>query len=167
MIRLAILMGRAMTSGGAFGERARRLIAPRLHLIPGIRRMLIDGRTPPLHNSALVQRQWRRPELAGTLCPNALIDGHRRLDDLTDGAFVLITTAPLTYHQRQLLEQRRVRVITPTRGEQLYRWLRRGRARAALVRPDNTVMRAGRNLEQLCRIAPPSPQTHEAQVSAP
>jgi 3-(3-hydroxy-phenyl)propionate hydroxylase len=165
MIRLAILMGRAMTSGGRIGDRARRMIAPRLHLVPGLRRMLTEGRTPPLHDSALVHRRRRRSELAGTLCPNPLIDGSRRLDDLTGGAFVLITGTTLTDHQRRALEQRRVSVITAAPGERLHRWL--GRDRAALVRPDKTVMWAGRDLEHVCRIAPPSPCAHDSEATRP
>jgi hypothetical protein len=40
------------------------------------------------------------------------------------------------------------------RGSELARWLRRGHATAAIIRPDRTVMCAGRNLSALCEVVP-------------
>ncbi len=40
VIRLAVLTGRVMSGGGRAGELLRRLIAPRLRLLPGVRRHL-------------------------------------------------------------------------------------------------------------------------------
>ena len=62
MIRLARLMGLSMTHGGRAGDVLRKLVAPRLHWIPGLRDRLLDSETPPLHKSALVERR-RRPQV--------------------------------------------------------------------------------------------------------
>ena len=75
LIKLAKLVGAAMTRGGRAGNVLRKLIAPRLHLVPGLRDRILDSETPPLHPSTLVHRSsfgWR--SLAGRLCPNALLD---------------------------------------------------------------------------------------------
>jgi 3-(3-hydroxy-phenyl)propionate hydroxylase len=149
-----MLMGRAMTAGGELGNLARRLIVPRLRLIPGFRHKILDSKTPPLHRSALVHHGGRVRELAGTLCPNPVIDGHKRLDDLFAGQFVLVTSRPLTTAQQARLDARGAAVLTAAPGDELHRWLRRGRAHAALVRPDRTVMRADRDLNRLCHAVP-------------
>ena len=74
MIRLAKLVGTVMTGGGEFGRMARRLVAPGLHHLPGIRQHVLDSRTPPLRRTALVARSRLGRSLAGQLCPNAPID---------------------------------------------------------------------------------------------
>jgi 3-(3-hydroxy-phenyl)propionate hydroxylase len=155
MIRLAILVGWAMTGGGAPGNLMRHAIAPRLRLIPGLRSKVVDSRTPPLRRSALVHRrriprQLAGTQLAGTLCPNPVLADGGRLDDLVAGRLTLVTTAPLSATQRAHLAERAAVVVTSP-GDELHRWLRRYLARAAVVRPDGTVMRAGRDVDRLCR----------------
>jgi len=39
-------------------------------------------------------------------------------------------------------------------GSDLDGWLRKGRARAAIVRPDRAVMQASRNIEAICDAMP-------------
>ncbi|WP_460369016.1 bifunctional 3-(3-hydroxy-phenyl)propionate/3-hydroxycinnamic acid hydroxylase MhpA, partial [Actinocorallia lasiicapitis] len=76
MIQMAKAMGVAMTSGGEIGTLLRRVIAPRLHRIPGFSHLVLDGRTPALRRTTLVARPRLGRGLAGTLCPNAaLADG--------------------------------------------------------------------------------------------
>ena len=48
LIQLAKLVGASMTQGGRAGDLLRRAIAPRLHLVPGLRDRLLDSETPPL-----------------------------------------------------------------------------------------------------------------------
>ena len=146
LIQLAKLIGAAMTQGGRAGDLLRRVIAPRLHWIPGLRERLLDSETPPLHPSALVERRTRRKSLNGRLCPNAILPDHSRLDDASTGGFMLISTVPPSSQQRAILADRSVRVVQTTAGSQLHDWLSAGHAAAALVRPDYTVMRAGRDL---------------------
>ena len=69
LIRLAKLVGVAMTQGGRAGDLLRKAIAPRLHRMPGLRDRLLDGETPPLRRSALVDGTRTPQSLNGRLCP--------------------------------------------------------------------------------------------------
>jgi 3-(3-hydroxy-phenyl)propionate hydroxylase len=143
MIRLAMIVGAAMTRGGHAGDLLRRLIAPRLHMVPGMRAKILDGTTPRLRPGSLVhRRRWQRG-LVGTLCPNTMVDGSRRFDDVADGSFVLVTSDPGE------VETGGVLALHVQRGEPLFAWLQSGRVVAALVRPDGTVMAAGSRDEVL------------------
>jgi len=64
MIDLALLVGRAMTAGGEVGDRLRRTLVPRMHLLPGMRNKITDSMTPPLPRSALVHKTYRPRQLA-------------------------------------------------------------------------------------------------------
>ena len=140
MIRLAIVVGVAMTRGGRLGDVLRRLIAPRLHLVPGMRERVLGGATPALSPSALVERKrWRRRGLAGTLCPNLSLDDGRRFDEVAAGRFAVVTTTPMT------VEQPDTAVVEVRKGDPLHSWLTGGRATTALVRPDGTVMASSRS----------------------
>jgi 3-(3-hydroxy-phenyl)propionate hydroxylase len=150
MIRLALTVGRSMTGGGNLGNLVRRVVLPRLRLAPGLRDKVVDSTTPALHSSALVRKARRRYQLAGTLCPNPLLpDGHR-LDDILGQGFAWITTSPLGAEAEASLRRRGVVVLVAQPGSALATWLRRGRATAAIVRPDRTVMRTGRDVAELC-----------------
>ena len=93
----------------------------------------------------------RRPgELAGTLCPNPLLPGGERLDDVVGAGFAFITTGPLGGADQALLHRRGVATLVADRDTELEKWLRRARVAAAVVRPDRTVMRAGRDPAALC-----------------
>jgi 3-(3-hydroxy-phenyl)propionate hydroxylase len=109
MIRLAKLLGVAMTEGGEFGNLLRRVLMPRLHFLPGLRNRVLSSETPALRRSELVLRPRFRRGLAGTLCPA------RNPDELT--------------------------TVTPESHPDLADWLRKGGARAAVVRPDGVVLR--------------------------
>jgi 3-(3-hydroxy-phenyl)propionate hydroxylase len=143
-----------MTQGGRAGDLLRRAIAPRLHWIPGLRDRLLDGETPPLRRSTLVEGRSLRGSLNGRLCPNSLVADSVRYDDVTRGAFVLVTGEPLSPEQRTLLAGRGTEVLEVAPGSPLYEWLAEGKAAAALVRPDFTVMRAGTDVAGLCEAAP-------------
>lgn len=150
MISLALAMGWAMTAGGHVGNMVRRTVAPRLRWVPGLRDKLTHGTTPRLHESALVIKSRTPGHLAGTLCPNpALADG-RRLDTVLGNGFALITaTRPLAF-QRGMLEEHGTVVHVAEPGGEVERWLRRGHATAAIVRPDRTVMCSGHDVWKLC-----------------
>ena len=154
MIQLAKLIGVSMTRGGRAGDLLRKAIAPRLHWIPGLRDRLLDGETPPLRRSALVERRGHRNPLNGRLCPNALLTDGTRYDDVTRGGFVLVTGVPLSPQQRAVLADRGTEVLEVKPHSPLYKWLADGKAAAALVRPDFTVLRAGRDVAELCEAAP-------------
>ena len=154
LIKLAKLIGASMTQGGRAGDLLRKAIAPRLHWIPGLRDRLLDSETPPLRRSALVEGRRPRKSLNGRLCPNALLADGTRYDDVTRGGFVLVTGVPLSRQQRDVLESRGTEVLEVAPGSPLYKWLADGKAAAALVRPDFTVLRAGRDVGELCELAP-------------
>jgi 3-(3-hydroxy-phenyl)propionate hydroxylase len=109
-------------------------------------------------------RSFRPGDLAGTLCPNPVVAQDLRFDDVVGRRFALVTSSPLTDAQRDQLGRRGAVVISATPGDDLGRWLHRGRARGAIVRPDRTVMQTGRNLDALCAAVPtfttPAPYPH-------
>ncbi|GAA3439035.1 hypothetical protein GCM10018954_086550 [Kutzneria kofuensis] len=74
MIRLAKLLGAAMTEGGEFGNLLRRVVMPRLHLVPGLKNRVLSSETPALRRSELVRRPRFRRSLAGSLCPGLMPD---------------------------------------------------------------------------------------------
>jgi len=154
MIRLALTMGWAMTAGGRLGNLIRRSLAPRLHLIPGVRTRLVNSRTTPLRRSALIIKSRRPRQLAGSLCPNPVLRDGVRLDTFLGNGFGFITTKPLDPKQSEALGLRGTKVIAAQSGTELAQWLRRGRAAAAIIRPDLTVMQTGRRPASLCDAIP-------------
>ena len=159
LILLALTVGQVMTAGGRLGTALRRLVAPRLRFVPGLAARLLDSRTPALSRSALVRSgrgggRLRGPGLAGTLCPNAVTATGERLDDVVGSGFALITTVPVSREQKDALEQRHASIHVAPPGAELAEWLDRGGVRAAIVRPDFTVMSADRNLATLCAKLP-------------
>lgn len=151
LIRLALNVGRAMTGGARVGNALRRAVLPRLRLLPGLRDKVVDSTTPALASSALVCRA--RGRLGGTLCPNPRLRDGRRLDDVLGTGFALITTRKLGAADEAALRRRGFVVLVARPGDALTRWLRNGRATAAVIRPDRTVARAGRDVSTLCAWA--------------
>jgi 3-(3-hydroxy-phenyl)propionate hydroxylase len=154
MIGLALGIGWAMTAGGRLGNALRRTIAPRMHLIPGLRSKIVDGTTPALRRSAFVIKGRVPRQLAGTLCPNPVLTDRQRLDTVFGNGFALVTTTSPPAFQCALLKEHGAVVHIAAPGSELARWLRRGNATAAIIRPDRTVMCAGRNLSRLCAVMP-------------
>jgi 3-(3-hydroxy-phenyl)propionate hydroxylase len=153
MIRYALAVGAAMTAGGEVGNLLRRVVVPRLHLIPGVRKKIVDSATPALHSSEVVKSSGRR-RLAGRLCPNPVLADGQRLDDVVGPRFALITSAPLSPSRQNAMASRGAVVVMALPGTELHLWLRTGRATAAVVRPDRTVLCASRNLAEVCDAVP-------------
>jgi 3-(3-hydroxy-phenyl)propionate hydroxylase len=153
-IRLAKLTGALMTQGGEAGNLLRRVAAPRLRLVPGIKEQVLDSETPALRRSDLVvRRPWRRT-MAGRLCPNAALPDGRRFDDAAAGRFAVVTLTALPTEQRDRVRRRGAVLLMAAPGTGLHRWLRQGRADAAIVRPDGAVLQAGRDLAGICAALP-------------
>ncbi len=152
MIRLALGVGWAMTAGGRFGNMMRRLVVTRLRLAPGLRSKVVDSRTPSLRRSTFVRRSRSPRELAGTLCPNPKLADGRRLDTVLSDGFAVITVVRPTAAQQRTLETRGAAVHVAEGAAA--KWLRGGRAAAAIVRPDRTVMCTGRDLADICAVLP-------------
>jgi 3-(3-hydroxy-phenyl)propionate hydroxylase len=154
LIRLALAVGRSMTAGGEFGNLLRRAVVPRMRHIPGLRDKVVDSTTPALRHSALVNRTRGGRHLAGTLCPNPKRADGRRLDEVLGNRFALITTRPPGDKQRRQLDERGAVLHVTAPNSELAEWLRRGHVSDAIVRPDRTVMAAGRNQTKLCDAMP-------------
>lgn len=150
LIRLAKLVGTAMTEGGEFGNLLRRVLAPRLHRVPAFASHILNSETPALQRTELVTRRRLGSSLPGRLCPNApLGDGHR-FDAVAGGQFSVITFGCPSAKQAADLQRLGAVLVTAPVGTVLGEWLRGGKATAALVRPDGTVMCASRNLSAVC-----------------
>ena len=152
MIGVALMVGRAMTSGGRFGNMLRRNIIPWIHRLPGLRERVIDSRTPPLCRSALVHRTRLPGRLGGTMCPNAAVSSTQRLDDVLGNGFAIVTTQAPSAEVRQCAERYGATVHIALPGSDLAEWLRHGHAGAAIIRPDRTVLRAGRDVGELASL---------------
>ena len=149
MILMAVSVGAAMTGGGRLGDLIRQVVFPRLQNLPlpGTRTSAADGWRPGLHRSALVIKSRIPGQLAGTLCPNPVLGDGLRFDEVVGNRFALISSSPLSDAQRNELSSRGAAVVPAAPGSEFDRWLRSGRANAALVRPDRAVMQAGRNIQ--------------------
>src|SRR6185312_6876462 len=154
MIRLALTVGWAMTAGGELGNLIRSLVVTRMKFVPGLRSKVIDSRTPALHRSAFVHRRHARRQLAGTLCPNPVLADGCRLDRVLGDGFALITAVPPDDTQHRLLNERGAVVHIAAPDGELADWLRCARVASAIVRPDRTVMWAGRDLRRMCDLLP-------------
>ncbi|HEY6647371.1 MAG TPA: 3-(3-hydroxyphenyl)propionate hydroxylase, partial [Mycobacterium sp.] len=113
-----------------------------------------EGVAPGLRKSALVIKSRTRGGLAGTLCPNPVLGGGVRFDEFVGNRFALITSSALTNAQQKELSNRGAVVVHAASGSELDRWLRKGKATAAVVRPDGAVMQAGRNTQVICDAVP-------------
>ena len=151
MIDTARLLGTIMTRGGAAGDALRTAVVPVLNRAPVVRRRFIDSATPALAGSSLVASR-RGDRLAGRLCPNT-VNGHRAVDDLIGPAWALVTAAAPSPSDRHELEARGCVVLEVAGRPELAAWLRTGRATAALVRPDRTVVASGHDVSALTALA--------------
>ncbi|MFB9313474.1 bifunctional 3-(3-hydroxy-phenyl)propionate/3-hydroxycinnamic acid hydroxylase [Nocardioides plantarum] len=151
MILLARRVGVLMTSGRRVGDALRRLAVPALTATPVLRRHVVDSATPPLTG-----RDWvassRADRLAGHLCPNAVVEG-RRLDDVLGTRWALVTARAPAPSLAAPLAAADCAVVTVTAGHELAAWLRTGRAAAALVRPDRTVLASGPDVATVAATA--------------
>lgn len=148
MIQLARRIGVVMTGGGLVGDTLRRLVVPALNLSPVVRRQVTDSTTPALAGSSWVSSE-RSDHLAGHLCPNPVVNGHR-LDDLLGASWALVTTQAPAPSLATMLAARDCRVVAAVAGGDLTTWLTGAGAVAALVRPDRTVMASGSDVAALC-----------------
>ena len=146
MIDLALTVGRAMTSGGRTGDLLRSIVVPWIHLLPGLRKRVLDSETPALSRGVLVAESGR---LTGTLCPNPRTPDGRHLDDVLGIGFAVITSQALSAGDRAEAQRCGATVYLADPDSEVGKWLGRGRATTAIVRPDHTVLRAGREVSRV------------------
>jgi 3-(3-hydroxy-phenyl)propionate hydroxylase len=139
LIRLAVLLGRLMTGGGARAALVRRAVLTWLRRLPRLAAFASSSRTPPLRRGLLV----RRPRFAagspvGSLLPQPRIEGPHRLDDVLGTGWAVLTggrRVPTDWPGPVLRVG--VDVVSP----ELARWLG---GRSVLVRPDRIVAAVAR-----------------------
>jgi 3-(3-hydroxy-phenyl)propionate hydroxylase len=148
-----------MTGGGRAGDLIRKVVFPRLQTLrlPGTRTSAADGVAPGLRSSAMVIKSRTPGQLAGTLCPNPVLHDDVRFDQVVGNRFALVTSAPLSDAQQAELSSRGAAVVSVAPESELGRWLKQGRATAAIVRPDAAVMQAGRNVAAIGDAVPSFP----------
>ena len=151
MIQLALMVGRAMTSGGRAGDMLRGVFVPWMSLLPSLRNKILDSETPALSRSALVRDSGA---LTGKLCPNPPAPDGRLLDEVLGTGFALIAAQEPADADRAEAQRRGAAVYVAGPGSELASWLRSGRATAAILRPDRTVMAAGNDVSRLCAAVP-------------
>ncbi|MFI0806918.1 bifunctional 3-(3-hydroxy-phenyl)propionate/3-hydroxycinnamic acid hydroxylase [Streptomyces echinatus] len=147
VIRVAVAVGWAMTGGQDRGAAFRRAVVGAICRIPGVTGAVSRDLSPALAAGPLVRRRPRPTgrALAGTFCPQPWIrhDGRRvRLDDAVRDAFVVLTAVPPTAHMTAVataLDAPTIHVDDLDDDGTLAAWLARGRADAALLRPDRVV----------------------------
>ncbi len=144
LVRLAVLVGRLMTGGGAGAVPVRRAVLAAVVRVPALAAYATDSETPPLRRGPLVDRRGRAGRrLAGTLVPRARVrvDGREcRLDDvLGPGTAVVALAAPGRVAVTAGGRRTEVADVDGALGA----WLAAGRARYAVVRPDRVVRAAG------------------------
>ena len=118
-----------------------------------MRKKVVDSTTPALRRSAWVVKPGRR-SLAGRLCPNPVLVEGKRFDTVVGPRFAVVTSAPLGAAQDHDVTRRGAVVVVAEPGSELAHWLRTGRADAAVVRPDRTVLRSGRDIADVCSAVP-------------
>ena len=156
MILMAVSVGAAMTGGGRLGDLIRNVVFPKMKdlRLPGTRASAAEGITPGLRRSALVIKSRAGGGLAGSMCPNPVLGDGKRFDEVVGNRFALITSASLNPGVGDDVVRRGAVIIQAAPGSELDSWLRKGRASAAIVRPDRVVMQAGRDAEAICAAVP-------------
>ncbi len=155
MVRGSVRVGWAMTGGQGVAAPVRRRLIGSMLRIPAVRTRAAQGVATRYPVGELVDRRRHRRDLPGTFCPqpDVVVDGCRsRLDDVLGDGWSLIATGlvpgPLLDRARRLGALIGQIDPAPAGGwadvvlrddGTLAAWLRRGRATAALVRPDRIV----------------------------
>ncbi|MEV5801657.1 bifunctional 3-(3-hydroxy-phenyl)propionate/3-hydroxycinnamic acid hydroxylase [Streptomyces collinus] len=148
VIRLAVAVGWAMTGGQDRGAALRRAVVGAACRLPGVTAAVSRDLSPALRAGPLVRRRpgFVGRGLTGTICPQpwVIVDGKRmRLDDVLGDSFALLTAVPPTAHMAAVataLDAATLHVDDLDDDGTLAAWLARGRADAALLRPDRVVM---------------------------
>ncbi|MEU4236753.1 bifunctional 3-(3-hydroxy-phenyl)propionate/3-hydroxycinnamic acid hydroxylase [Actinoplanes sp. NPDC026619] len=146
LIRLAVVLGRAMTGGGAVAAVARRAILAVVRNVPAVAAKVLDATSPRLEGPLVDRRLAGKAR--GTLVPPARIGPGGVLVDRLLGhgfAFLAITGTDLPERAGRLPLNR----VFVDPGAPLGAWLDEVNASWALIRPDRTVYAVGRSTAEL------------------
>jgi 3-(3-hydroxy-phenyl)propionate hydroxylase len=152
LIKLAVVLGRAMTGGGAVAAVARRAVLSVVRHVPAVAAKVLDATSPRLEGPLVDKRLAGKAH--GTLLPLARIGPDGVLVDqlLGHGFSFLAATGTDLPEQVGRLPLTRVFVdpAAPVAGERrLAAWLDGVNASWALIRPDRTVYAVGRSNAEL------------------
>lgn len=161
VVRTAVTVGWALTGGQDRAAAVRRVAVHAVARVPGASTAALSTTSPRLPAGPLVARRGLPGGLAGRTCPqpSVLVDGGPvRLDDvLGDGWCVLHRGAVPDPGVRHLDADA---LVASDGTTPLADWLRRGRARAVLLRPDHVVAaqaRTAAGVPGLTRRVRPTP----------
>ena len=145
MIRLAVATGWTMTGGQDRVAAVRRGLLGIACRIPGLSAALADNLSPALVRGPLVHRDPLARKLVGRLCPQPWItvgDRRMRLDDVLGDSFAVLTVGTPTPSLIATARALGASVIDVEGADDgtLTHWLRRGHARAVVLRPDRVVL---------------------------
>ncbi len=143
LIRLAVILGRAMTGGGAATAVARRAILAVVRNVPAVTAKILDATSPRLEGPLVDKRLAGRAR--GTLLPLERIGPDGVLVDRLLGNGFAVLTTDHSYPASVVVDP-----ASPVTGERrLAAWLGGLDARWALIRPDRTVYAVGRSKADL------------------
>lgn len=147
MVRRAVTIGRAMTDGGLVGLLRRWLVPLLFRVVPSLAEHVLDSVTPPL-SGPLVDGRLPR-SVRGRLLPLVRMPGEVLVDELLGREFGVVALPGADVDEvARRLGARVVRVdpgATHPGPAALAAWLARARADHVVVRPDRTVLAAGRS----------------------
>ncbi len=135
LIRKAVLIGSAMTGGRRMATGLRRVILPRIHHLPGMRRLVLSSATPRLRRSALVRRR-SAGSAAGSLVPQFF-------DEMLGARAGLLILGPVGQEDHALAGELGVVATCAEPTEASVSWFKALGASAVLVRPDRVVAATG------------------------
>ena len=144
-IRMATVVGWALTGGQDRAARLRQLLISAAAHVPVLSRAALRAASPALPRGTLVRAPRFRRSPAGRLCPQPAIStpgGTIRFDDVLGDGFALVTSRPV---ENVPAGVRVVQVGPDGPWHAVASWLRHRRASAVLVRPDRIVLGAARS----------------------
>lgn len=160
-IRLAMLVGWAMTGGQDRAAAVRKGTLAVATRIPGFSKAVVSQAAPPVTGTPLVRRPRMGRSVAGALMPQPWVmhEGRRtRLDDMLGTDFAVIVRGVPAWEERYLAERLGARLVSVTApgtdaaidgavvvedGDGvLIRWMGRRGIDTVIVRPDRIVLDA-------------------------
>jgi 3-(3-hydroxy-phenyl)propionate hydroxylase len=142
LIRLAVVLGRAMTGGGAAAAVARRAILAVVRHVPAVAAKVLDATSPRLEGPLVDRRLAGKAR--GRLLPLARVGPDGELvDRLLGNGFSILARLGTD------LPEPAGRLLFVDPADRLAAWLDEINASWALIRPDRTVYAAGRTTTEL------------------
>lgn len=140
LVRRAVLIGAAMTGGGAVASGMRHLLVPRLSRVPGFSAQVLDSETPPLR----VLGRRSPTSIVGRLGPSLRLADGRHLDDRLGRGWSVLA-GRRTDEVDHWVDAHRATLVHAGDDAATARWMGERRLAAVLMRPDRTIARVSRS----------------------